>query len=103
LAEDTASALFGVEGLQVFCAGAEADGSLTVWVVADQPDAACCPDCRVRSGRVHGYVLTRPRDVRRGLDEMSAAWCKRRWKCGNGRCERATSPSRCPRSRRGAG
>ena len=45
MAEDTASALFGVEGLRVADAEREADGTLTVWVVTDHPGAAACPDC----------------------------------------------------------
>jgi len=65
-----ASALFGVEGLQVIEADAEADGTLTVWVRTDHPGAAVCPDCGTRSGREHEHVLTRPRDLRRGLDHV---------------------------------
>ncbi len=102
MVEETASALFGVEGLRVFGADAEADGTLTVWVVTDHPGAACCPDCGTVSGRVHEHVLTRPRDLRRGVDEVSVAWCKRRWRCGAPGCGRAafteslpTVPPRC--------
>ena len=90
MVEDTASALFGVAGLRVVDVDADADGPVTVWVVTEHPDAAVCPDCRTRSGRVHEYVLTRPRDVRQGLNEVSVAWCKRRWKCGDERCTRRT-------------
>lgn len=96
MVEDTASALFGVEGLRVFGADADADGTLTVWVVTDHPDAACCPDCGTVSGRVHEHVLTRPRDLRRGLDEVSVAWCKRRWKCGAPGCGRKTFTESLP-------
>jgi transposase len=96
VAEDTASALFGVEGLRVADAEREADGSLTVWVVTDRLGAASCPDCGTRSGRVHEHVLTRPRDLRRGLDEVVVAWCKRRWKCGNEECGRATFTESLP-------
>jgi transposase len=91
-----ASALFGVEGLQVVEAETEADGTLTVWVVTDYPGAAVCPDCGTRSGRVHEHVLTRPRDLRRGLDRVRVAWCKRRWKCGNGGCARGTFTEALP-------
>jgi hypothetical protein len=63
----------GVEGLRVFDAERETGGLLTVWVVTDHPDAASCPDCGIVSGRVHEYVLTRPRDLRRGLDEITVA------------------------------
>src|SRR5258707_10907791 len=65
---DTASVLFGVEGLQVTDAGAGADGTLEVWAVTDHPAAAACPDCGAVSGRVHETVLACPRDVRRAGD-----------------------------------
>ena len=98
-----ASVLLGVEGLRVVEADAEPDGSLTVWVVTDHPGAAACPDCGTRSVRVHEQVLARPRDVRRGVDEVRVAWLKRRWKCGNQECGRKTFteslPGVPPRSR----
>lgn len=67
--------LFGVEGLRVTDAEREADGSLTVWVVTDHPGAAACPGCGTASGRVHEDVLSWPRDLRQGLDEVTVAWC----------------------------
>jgi transposase len=85
-----------VEGLRVFDADVDADGSVTVWVVTDHPGAACCPDCGMASGRVHEYVLTRPRDLRRGLDEVAVAWCKRRWKCAGQGCARKTFTESLP-------
>jgi transposase len=91
-----ASVLFGVEGLRVIEADAEPDGSVTVWVVTDHPGAAACPDCGTRSARVHEQVLARPRDVRRGADEVRVAWLKRRWKCGNGGCARKTFTESLP-------
>jgi transposase len=91
-----ASVLFGVEGLRVIEADAEADGSLTVWVVTDHPAASACPDCGTRSARVHEQVLTRPRDLRRGFDEVTVAWLKRRWKCGNQECRRKTFTESLP-------
>jgi transposase len=96
VAEDTASALFGVEGLRVFDAERETDRSVTVWVTTDHPDAAVCPDCGSCSSRVHEYVLTRPRDLRRGVDVVSVAWCKRRWKCGSQECSRVTFTESLP-------
>lgn len=96
MAEDTASALFGVEGLRVADAEREADGSLTVWVVTDHPGAAACPDCGTVSDRVHEHVLTWPRDLRRGLDEVTVAWCKRRWKCASQECSRVTFTESLP-------
>jgi len=85
-----------VEGLRVIEADAEADGSLTVWVVTDHPGAAVCPDCGTRSARVHEQVLARPRDVRRGFDEVRVAWLKRRWKCGSQECGRKTFTESLP-------
>jgi hypothetical protein len=60
--EDTASALFGVEGLRVTDAQAGPDGVLEVWAATDYPAAAACPDCGVVSGRVHERVLARPQN-----------------------------------------
>jgi transposase len=96
VAENTASALFGVEGLRVTDAEREADGSLTVWVVTDDPGAAACPDCGTVSARVHEAVLTWPRDLRQGLGEVTVAWCKRRWKCGSQECPRLTFTESLP-------
>jgi transposase len=91
-----ASALLGVEGLHVIEAEAEADGTVTVWAVTDHPGAAACPDCGTVSVAVHEYVLTRPRDLRRGLDEVCVAWLKRRWKCQVPACERKTFTESLP-------
>jgi hypothetical protein len=88
--QDTASVLFGVEGLQVVDAGPGAEGTVEVWVVTDHPAASACPDCGTVSVRVHETVLARPRDVRRGSDQVRVWWVKRRWKCQDGRCDRKT-------------
>ena len=96
MVQDRASALFGVEGLQVVEASTEPDGSVTVWVATDSPGAAACPDCGTVSGRVHEYLLTRPRDLRRGRDEVSVCWLKRRWKCVSQECARKTFTESLP-------
>ncbi|MGO9078575.1 MAG: hypothetical protein ACLQDY_05980 [Streptosporangiaceae bacterium] len=74
--EDTASALFGVEGLQVTDVQAGPDGMLAAWAGTDYPAAAACPDCGTVSGKVHETVLTRPRDVRRAGDVVDPRWVK---------------------------
>src|SRR6266446_648638 len=74
--QDTASVLFGVEGLQVIDAQAGPDGTVTVWVVTDHPGAAACPGCGTVSARPHDRVVTRPRDVRRGRDHLEVCWLK---------------------------
>jgi transposase len=88
--EDTASVLFGVEGLRVTDAEAGPDGTVTVWAVTDHPGAAACPGCGTVSGRAHDRVLARPRDVRRGAGEVRVRWVKRRWKCDEPSCARGT-------------
>ena len=88
--EDTASALFGVEGLRVTDVQAGPGGALEVWAVTDYPAAAACPDCGTVSCRVHETVLARPRDVRRAADPVDLRWVKVRRKCGNRHCPRKT-------------
>ena len=101
--QDTGSALFGVEGLQVIDAEAGPGGVTTVWAVTDRPGAAACPDCGAVSSRPHELVVTRPRDVARGVDRLHVRWLKRRWKCLEEDCERKTFteslPAVPPRSR----
>jgi transposase len=88
--EDTASALFGVEGLQVTGVEAAPGGGIDVWVVTSGEAAAACPDCGTVSDRVHETVVTRPRDVRRAGDAVDLHWVKLRRKCANGECPRKT-------------
>ena len=88
--------LFGVDGLQVIDAEAGPDGTTTVWVVTDHAGAARCPDCGTVSGRPHDRVLTRPRDVARGLDQSGVCWVKRRWKCAQEQCRRKTFTESVP-------
>jgi transposase len=88
--EDTASALFGVEGLQVTGVEPAPDGGIEVWAVTDCQAAAACPDCGTVSDRVHETVVTRPRDVRRAGDVVDLRWVKLRRKCGNQQCPRKT-------------
>jgi transposase len=94
--QDRASALLGVEGLRVVEVEVEDDGRLTVWVSTDDPDCAVCPGCGVPAVRVHERVVARPADVRRGADPVVLVWLKRRWKCGNQDCGRATFTESLP-------
>ena len=82
--------LFGVEGLHVTDAEFGPDGTLEVWAVTDHAAARACPDYGTVAGRVHEQVLTRPRDVARGLDAVQVRWVKRRWKCEDEQCGRRT-------------
>ena len=78
-------------------------GLPTVWAVTDDPGAAACPDCGTVSGRVHEYLLTRPRDLRRGREEVSVCWLKRRWKCISQECWRKTFTGSLPALDAGTG
>jgi transposase len=105
--EDTASALFGVEGLQVTDVQAGPGGAVEVWAVTDWPGAAACPDCGTVSSKVHERVLARPRDVHRAGDLVDLCWVKARCKCVNRECPRGTFtewvpqvPPRCTITRR---
>jgi transposase len=93
---DTASALFGVEGLQVTDVQAGPDGTVEVWAVTDYPAAAACPGCGTVSARVHETVVTRPRDVRRAGEVVDLRWVKVRRKCGNPACPRKTFTEQVP-------
>ncbi len=94
--QDRASALLGVEGMRVVEVEVEDDGRLAVWVATDDPAAAVCPGCGVPAVRVHERVVTRPGDVRRGADPVVLVWLKRRWKCRNLGCGRATFTESLP-------
>ncbi|MBT0774128.1 ISL3 family transposase [Kineosporia sp. J2-2] len=48
--------------------------------------AAACPGCAVISRRVKGWVFTRPRDVRLGVQRLGLRWRKRRWVCVENGC-----------------
>ena len=94
--EDTASALSGVEGLQVADVEAAPDGGIEVWAVTAWEAARACPDCGTVSDRVHETVVTRPRDVRRAGDAVDLRWVKVRRKCGNQECLRKTFTESVP-------
>jgi transposase len=104
-AQDTASALLGMEGVTVTGAEEEPGGRLLVWARISRP--AACPGCGTVSEKVHETVLTRPRDVRHGSREVGLFLEKRRLACRNGDCPRGTFtewtpqvPPRCRITRR---
>jgi hypothetical protein len=57
--KDTASALFGAEGLRVTDVQAGPGGALEVWAVTDYPAAAACPACGMISSRADRRRLDR--------------------------------------------
>ena len=104
-AQDTASALFGMDGVEVTDAEREADGRLTVWARITLPPA--CPGCLAVSEKVHQYVTTRPRDVRACGQDADFFLVKRRMECAGENCATGTFtesvpqvPPRCTITRR---
>jgi transposase len=104
-AQDTASVLFGMDGVEVTDAEREPDGRLTVWARIALP--AVCPGCRSVSEKVHQYVTTRPRDVRACGQDVDFFLVKRRMECAGEGCPRETFtesapqvPPRCTITRR---
>jgi transposase len=103
--QDTASALFGMDGVAVTEAERGAGGRLTVWARVTRP--AVCPECGTVSGKVHQYVTTRPRDVRACGQDVEFCLVKRRMRCADAECPQRTFtewvpqvPPRCVITRR---
>ena len=104
-AQDRASALCGIDGVTVTEVEREADGRLTVWAQVSGP--AACPRCGTAAESVHEYVVTRPRDVRSGGQDVNFCLVKRRMICADVGCPRRTFtewvpqvPPRCTITRR---
>ena len=104
-AQDTASALFGMDGVEVTEAERGADGRLTVWARIAVP--AMCPGCGIVSEKVHQYVTVTPRDVRACGQDTDFCLVKRRMKCAGKDCPAETFtesvpqlPPRCTVTRR---
>jgi transposase len=93
-AQDTASVLFGMNGVEVAEAERGDDGRLTVWARITLP--AVCPACGTVSESVHQYVTARPRDVRACGEETDFFLVKRRMKCPGAACPRLTFTEPAP-------
>jgi transposase len=100
-----ASALFGIDGVTVTEVEPGPGGRVAVWARACGP--AVCLRCGTVSEQVHEYVVTRPRDVRSGGQDVDLFLVKRRMVCAEGRCPKATFtewvpqvPPRCAITRR---
>jgi hypothetical protein len=87
---DDASCLLGLAGLAVERVVLTGLGVKIVQLVTDDPDAARCPSCRVRSTSGKDWVLTRPRDLACGGEYARMQWRKRRWRCRTLDCPRKT-------------
>jgi transposase len=74
----------------------EPDGSRVVHVVTAEETAAACPECGVFSTSVKQNVTTRPKDLPYGPAPLGLVWHKRRWRCRETACPRATFTEQVP-------
>jgi transposase len=95
LVNDT-TLLFGLEGVQVAHVSLDEDENPVLALVTGFEQARCCPDCGVRSRHPHSWVSTRPRDLPVAGRRTVLTWTKRRWRCRNAACERATFTESVP-------
>jgi transposase len=79
-----------------------AAGIRVVHVVTAEETAAACPECGVFSTSVKGNVTTRPKDLPYGPAPVGLVWHKRRWRCREARCPRASFTEQLPQVPAGA-
>lgn len=82
--------LLGLSGVTVGRVEGCDDGTRMVHVDTADESASACPSCGVFSTSVKENVATRPRDLPYGEQPLELAWHKRRWRCREPLCERAT-------------
>ena len=91
-----ATLLLGIDGLRVVDVEADGDGARLVQVVTDDPGAAACPTCGVISTSLKGHAVTTPRDLPYGVRPIRLRWHKRRWRCRERLCARASFTESVP-------
>jgi transposase len=100
--EQGATLLLGIEGLDVLEVALrrgedlEQDAGRVVHLGTGDEGAAACPSCGVVSTSPKGRATTRPRDLPYGDDPVRLVWHKRRWRCRERACERATFTESLP-------
>ena len=95
--EQRASLLLGMEGLKVLevdLESREQDAGRVVHLTTE--GAAACPSCGTVSISPKGWATTRPRDLPHGDDPVRLVWHKRRPRCRERLCERATFTESLP-------
>ncbi len=85
-----ASLLLGLEGLAVRDVVPDGFGVRWVHLITATDAAAACPVCGVISTSAKGSATTRPRDLGYGPGPIRLVWHKRRWRCREALCARAT-------------
>jgi len=95
-----ASRLLDLEGLAVDRVELGSFGGRVVHVVTADETASACPSCGVLSVSLKGLVCTRPRDIPYGTRVLRLIWHKRRWRCKEQLCPRASFTESLPAVRR---
>jgi transposase len=95
LTNDT-TRLFGLAGLVVTSVQLDADDNPILAHVTACEQARCCPACGTRSEHPHSWVRTRPRDLPVAGRRSELSWSKRRWRCRDPKCPRATFTESLP-------
>ena len=85
-----ASRLLDLGGLAVDRVASDAFGGRVVHLVTTDQTASACPSCGVLSVCLKGRVCTRPRDIPYGTRVLRLIWHKRRWRCKERLCARAS-------------
>ena len=89
-ADDAASVLFNLPEYRVVAVTCDQVGGRVVFIGTPARQAGC-PSCGVVTARVHQRTLQRVRDVPfDGL--VTVWWIKKRWRCAEGLCPKATFP-----------
>ena len=91
-----ASRLLGLEGLAVQRVASDAFGGRVVHVETADESASACPSCGVLSVTLKGLACTRPRDIPYGTTRLRLIWHKRRWRCKEQLCRRASFTESLP-------
>ena len=94
--ENATSLLLDLPGLSVVEVVLEADGGRVVHVVTADESASACPSCGVFSTSPKERRCTRPRDIPYGDRPVRLVWRKRRWRCREPLCARATFTESLP-------
>jgi transposase len=95
LVNDT-TLLFGLDGVQVVRVALDEDDNPMLALVTASEQARRCPGCGSRSQHAHSWVRTRPRDLPVAGRQTGLTWTKRRWRCRNPACRRATFTESVP-------
>ena len=98
------SLLLGIDGLVVDRVLID-DSGRPGGALLDRPGVGWsgCSGCRQRSSSPKDRVVTRPRDVRIGLDRPELLWHRRKWHCRVPACERKVFTEELPAADTGAG